>query len=59
MGFNISVVDGSGRAICSICKSIIIKGKLNQVVATGWRASTRVHRSCIIDWEKIKILEAL
>ena len=56
---NIYVLDGSGRAECCICHQKIDKGIKNQVVAEGYKTSARCHRDCILNWEKIMMLQKL
>lgn len=56
---SICVKNGSGKATCQICHVKIEKGINNQVTFQGFRSSQCCHRSCIIDWENIKLLEKI
>ena len=56
---NFEVRNGSGRATCQICGDKIEKGINNQVTFFAYRIQKSVHRDCIINWEKVKLVQSL
>jgi hypothetical protein len=47
MGVGVSTGFGSGRGSCAWCNAKIAKGE-PQIVAQGWRDSSRYHVHCVI-----------